>query len=304
MDKQVKPNLFICGSAKSGTTSLWAYLKEHPKVFMPKDEINKEPGFFSQAANPYHSRLDEEQYLSLFKEATPDHKFIGEASNIYLTDPASAEMIHQFNPASYIIILLRNPADRAYSLYNWMAQEGYEYASSFEKALKIEKKRINKKIPNFFEPEKYYNYLYFHSGLYHEQVKRYLDLFPSTTMIIKFEDFKLHPQKKYDEVCQFLNIESQTVPSRVFNPSFDIYSPKLQFCLRKLSTVLDLIKRRIYPNSKPSKSKRDKIMKLGYKNASPPRINPQTRSWLLQRYKENILATSELTHLNLDDWLE
>jgi len=66
-----------------------------------------------------------DEYLALFKEANANHSLVGEASMAYLTGPSSAQEIHDFNPDAKIIIILRNPVDRAYSLYNWMVQEGY-----------------------------------------------------------------------------------------------------------------------------------------------------------------------------------
>ncbi len=136
-----KPNFFIVGAAKSGTTSMWWYLKQHRQVFMPNDELNKEPAFFSDK-----SSMSLEEYLKLFEAAEEQHKVIGEVSTAYLVDPKSARRIKEFNPEAKILILLRNPVDRAYALYNWMVQEGYEYCLSFRKALKIRKEK---------KPEKY-----------------------------------------------------------------------------------------------------------------------------------------------------
>ena len=157
MDRQnIKPNLFVVGAARSGTTSLWQCLKRHPMIFMPEDEICKEPAYFSIKGRD----LGYERYIDVFQSAKKNHKYIGEASTAYLTDPTSSKQIYEFNPNAKIIILLRNPIDRAYSLYNWMVQEGYEYSESFKKGLKLENERINKKIPNWFEPEYYWNYLF------------------------------------------------------------------------------------------------------------------------------------------------
>src|SRR5437016_1471970 len=103
-----KPGFFIVGAAKSGTTSLWQYLRNHPQVFMPGSELLKEPGYFSDLFN----RMSMEQYLDIFREAGNDHLAVGEASNVYLSDPSSAGNIQRFDSKSKIIILLRNPADR------------------------------------------------------------------------------------------------------------------------------------------------------------------------------------------------
>lgn len=230
----VSPNLFIVGAAKSGTSSLWQYLGQNTKVYMPEDELYKEPAFFSHRAE--HRGMD--WYLNLFAAAGKEHTFVGEASTAYLTDPSSAKRIHDFNPEAKIIIMLRNPADRAYSLYNWMVQDGYEFAGSFEEALKLEEERAGKSIPNWYEPEYYWNYLYFRSGLYAEQVRRYLDYFGENVLVVKFEDFKNSTAMEYQRICDFLGIKANPVSKTIFNPSRKIISAKIQFTLRKITDAL------------------------------------------------------------------
>ena len=135
------PNLFIVGAAKAGTTSLYEYFKQHPQIFMVESDLQKEPSYFCSLVKPSKKY---KYYLSLFEKATENHVRIGEASTSYLTCPESALRIKEYenknNLDCRIIIMLRNPVDRAYSLYNWMTQSGYEWCGSFEKALRIEKK--------------------------------------------------------------------------------------------------------------------------------------------------------------------
>ena len=229
------PNFFIVGAARSGTTSLWNYLKQHPKVFMPEDELDKEPAYFSEKGR----NLNYEKYLRLFRGADISHERIGEASTAYLTDPSSAQKIYDFLPNAKIIIMLRNPVDRAYSLYQWMVQEGYEYAESFETSLDLENKRIGEKIPNWYEPEYYWNYLYFHSGLFYGQVKRYVELFGDNVCLIKMEDFKQNFLREYDRVCRFLNLKPNSITPKIFNKACPVYSSTIQFILRKISDDLE-----------------------------------------------------------------
>jgi len=235
----IKPNLFIVGAAKSGTSSLWQYLRQHPEIYMPEDELYKEPCFFSA----YGEGMGLGHYLKIFEKASTSHGYVGEASTVYLSDPTSAQRIFNFNPAARIIIMLRNPADRAYSLYNWMVQDGYEYAESFEEALMLEDKRLHKQIPNWHEPQYYWNYMYFRSGLYSEQVKRYIEKFKGNVLIIKFDDFKQSPAEEYAKVCAFLGIAPNKLERRVFNPSRHVISAKIQFILRKVTFGLIAAKR-------------------------------------------------------------
>ncbi len=302
MNNQKLPNFFIAGAAKSGTSSLWQYLKANEEVFMPADELHKEPAFFSEIKN--RGAINLERYSEIFKEADKRHKRIGESSTAYLTDPGSAGLIYDFNPAAKIIILLRNPAERAYSLYCWMVQDGYEYAGTFERALELEASRINRKIPNFLEPEYYYNYLYFHSGLYYEQVKRYNDLFGSNLLVIKFEDFVNDFNASYGKVCSFLGIRMNELDVRPYNVSKSVYSAKLQFVLRKMNINLNKIGIRFFSMRFPTKESRDRLLKLGLKKQRPPRLKKDVKKRLIKGYADDIRKLSNLTGIFFDDWLD
>lgn len=229
------PNLFIVGAARSGTTSLWARLRSHPSVFMPGVLRHKEPAFFSPLKKSMYKRR--ESYLGLFAGANEGYAWIGEASTAYLTDPESAGLIRTFNPEARILIMLRNPARRAYSLFNWMVQEGFEYAASFPEALALERERSGRPIPNSLEPEYYYNYLYFSSGLYEVQVRRYLELFKERVLVLRFEDYVGAPDKVWERVCRFLSIDSDAGVDpgpRPANESRRVPSSLIPYILRKL----------------------------------------------------------------------
>jgi hypothetical protein len=229
-----KPNFFIVGAARSGTTSIWEYLKRNPQVYMPEELLLKEPAYFSDGGRFRVKGM----YLKLFEAANKNHKIIGEASVAYLTDPKSASRIFTFNPCAKIIIMLRNPADRAFSLYNWMIQEGYEYASSFIDALNLEGSRVFEKKKNWYKPNYYWGYLYFRSGLYNNQVKKYYEFFKNNLLIIKFEDFINNPTLIYKNICSFLNIEPIPFDFQVHNPSLRVISSNILFILRKLNNFI------------------------------------------------------------------
>src|SRR5687767_12736237 len=106
------PNFFVCGAARSGTTSLWEYLRQHPDIYMPAAIEHKEPSYFCDL----YGMSDWNQYLALFREAG-NRKRVGEASGPYLTSPESAGRLKEAAPEARIIILLRDPAERAWSLY-------------------------------------------------------------------------------------------------------------------------------------------------------------------------------------------
>ncbi len=294
-----RPDFFIVGVAKSGTSSLWAYLKAHDQVFMPNDSLFKEPAYFSKK----NRFTCQKNYIDLFSSAENSHKRIGEASTAYITDPGAAEKIFRFNPRAKIIITLRNPADRAYSLYNWMVQEGYEYALSFEKALHLEKKRVFKKIPNFWEPEYYWNYMYFQSGLYYEQVKRYLVRFKDNVLILTLDELKSTPQKVYETICSFLEIRTDKIVPTVYNESREVYHPVLQFSLRKLNTGIAQLMKTVFRYHYERKSRRDLFIYPGQKKIPPEKLSEKTRNLLIAAYRDDLMKLSKLTGRTFNHWI-
>src|SRR6266498_2750548 len=98
-----KPNFFIVGAPKCGTTALYEYLRRHPHIFMPK---LKEPHFF--ALDLGHPMVKTEvHYASLFADSTKEHMRVGEASVYYLYSAVALPAIHAFNPDAKIIAMVR-----------------------------------------------------------------------------------------------------------------------------------------------------------------------------------------------------
>src|SRR5579871_3433321 len=111
------PNFFLVGAQKAGTSSVYAYLKQHPDIFLP---AIKEPHFFSQVVPISHyepiflpSVLNEADYLRLYRDAC-GFSAIGDASVSYLWDPEAPQRIHARMPQARILIVLRDPVERAY----------------------------------------------------------------------------------------------------------------------------------------------------------------------------------------------
>ena len=297
-DKELRdlrtPDFIICGAAKAGTTSLFRYLSQHPYVYTPRI---KEPGYFS-AFRTYSQ--SPEKYASLFEPAE-EYQKAGEASTAYLTSPDSALRIASAIPEVRIIIMLRNPADRAFSHYRWMTREGWEYAASFQEALHLEQ---NSRSGNAefirCNQEYYYNYLYFQSGLYYDRLKRYLNVFASNQVhFILFENFVESVKEHTQRICRFLEIDDTFDPEvKVYNKGGDVWSPHLQHFIRnKMRPVMDKI-------SFPSRVRIcSHLMK--WNQTRPNRsMAPAVRSALLDRYRSDIKKTEALVDLPLSQaWL-
>jgi len=292
------PNFFIVGAAKAGTTSLWRYLLQHPEIFMPSDIVYKEPAFFSDIKGG--NNID--KYKSLFS-GVRNESMIGEASTAYLTSPESPARIVTMIPNAKIIIMLRNPIDRAFSLYNWMAGNGYEPTESFEEALKIEESDRYGNV-NFlkFNPEYYYNYLYFYSGLYSQQIKRYLDIFSKEQIhFIIFENFKSDIYHEIQLVYKFLGVNDTFRPEiKVHNKGSAPYSTRLQFFIRQ-----ELHKYLRPPHTHPHPLHNGiiaKLMNLNIRHENILQMKEETRQLLSQKYRRDVFFTAELIGIDLRQW--
>ena len=125
------PNLFLVGAAKAGTTSVYDELARHPAIYMSP---MKEPHYFSriqpspERAAFFPHVTDEDEYMALFDGVT-EERLVGEASTSYLWDASAAERIQSVAPEASILIMLRNPVERAYSQYWNDVREGIEARS-------------------------------------------------------------------------------------------------------------------------------------------------------------------------------
>ena len=219
---EIWPNFFIVGAGKAGTTSLYNYLREIPEVYMSPE---KEPGYFSRGASEdflVPLILDKKKYLKLFKDVK-NEKAIGEASPIYLWDPQSPQLIQEVVPNAQIIIILRDPVERAFSHY-LMASQTIE-SRTFHDAI-----HHTPKTKSYHHLTKHYLY----DGMYSEYVKRYLDTFGHKKIkIIVFEEFIKDTKKIIIEILKFLNVNA-SVPDfdqKIHNP----YSVPKSTYLKKIS---------------------------------------------------------------------
>lgn len=294
-----KPNFFIAGATKSGTTSLWEYLKKNSQVYIREENLSRDTSYFSWRSE----LLSMDDYMSFFSSASDSHKIICDASATYLDDPRSAKKIYEFNNKAKVLVLLRNPAERAFSLYRWMVMEGYEWAGSFEKALSLEPCRLKKGGGRFFTPNPIQNFSYSTSGFYYEQVKRFKDLFGENLMVVNSDDFKNDFANVYPNICKFLQIDTNEVAPAIYNESKNVVSPKLQFILRKVNDFITLLKVKsgitVY-----AQSDRDMILKFGLVDSKKEKLNDDTKRGLLKLYKQDLVKLSELLDADYTYWCD
>lgn len=199
------PNLFILGAGKSGSTSLWSMLLDHPDVHMSRP---KEPSFFCRhfqvVANPV-------AYFGLFDSP---RRWRGEASHVYMTNPETAPILRDLFPQARFIVTLRAPKERAHALWRHMRRfngsDGlpFEPLDSFEAALAAEEARFAD--PGFPDRCRQYawNFFYCRSSFYDEQLARYFALFPRAHFHIQtLADLALRPAETVRALAGFLDID-------------------------------------------------------------------------------------------------
>ncbi len=209
----VLPDFIIIGSQKCGTTSLYNYLIQHPCIYRAS---TKEVGYFDR----YYSG-DLSWYRSHFPSSL--HKYYrhnilkrpfitGEASTGYIVIPQALRRIAHILPHTKLILLLRNPVDRAYSHYHDTLRGGHE-PFSFEDALHQEKARIGHRWKKMLEEGVYSlevdYYAYLRIGIYIHQVKVLMSLFPREQIIIlENEKLSRRPDAVLTQVVSFLELPS------------------------------------------------------------------------------------------------
>ncbi|KUH33789.1 hypothetical protein APY94_04510 [Thermococcus celericrescens] len=306
------PNFFIVGEPRSGTTSLYHYLRQHPEIFM--SEI-KEPNYFCTDLHretleffknerellvrfPYHDYL---RYISLFQNAT-GYKVIGEASVIYLYSRVAAKNIYEFNPESKILAVFREPVNFLYSLHHVFLRELHENIKDFKKALEIEPfRKQGKYIPKYvlFPSMLYYS----EWPKYAEQLSRYYKYFDESQIkVVIFDDLKSNPERVYHEILQFLNVNNSN-----FRPNFEIHNPNSTYRTTLLRKVLFEVSKTRIRDIMPHKFRKfvwnEIIVPLNKLNTKPVSRKPlpeEFRLKLMKRFKPEVKKLSDLIGRDLE----
>lgn len=221
-----KVNLLIIGTQKAGTTSLYEYLKQHTDIYFP--DI-KEIAYFVDDA----SYKKGDAYYHSFFTKVGNEKIIASAYVHMLSSHKAPERVKKYNAAMKFIVMLREPASRAYSAYNYALKKGWEdEKNSFEKTILLEQERMRKEQ---------YNLMYFENGKYHKHLSYWMKYFPRENfLIIKDTELKNDRQKVLKKVFEFLQIDPNEPinTSKEFNKAGIVRSKSLHaFLLNKNSLI-------------------------------------------------------------------
>jgi Sulfotransferase domain len=200
------PNFIIIGAQKGGTTSLYVYLTQHPQIApATQKEIHYFDLQFDKGPEWYYSQFP--------TSAERGDKITGEASPYYIFHPHVPQRIYDLCPEVKLIVLLRNPVDRAISHYYHYIKIELE-SLSFEEAIASEPERLKGEKEKIIANQNYYSYEYQHHsyltrGIYADQLPAWMKLFPkSQLLILKSEDLYTNPGDTYNSVLEFLGLPS------------------------------------------------------------------------------------------------
>lgn len=222
-DSRIRPNLFLVGAPKCGTTSLYESLRQHPQIFFPPVIgegywLAKEPQFFCPEIGlpPELSIKDERDYLALYAGGE-NHPFRGDASTWYLYPESAASRIKAFSPDARILIILKPPLAQMRSLHNDLLRTDFEVIADFHEAVSLSGlPRDNSNTPPRFVPA-WLDYM--GASRFAVQVERYQRTFGRGAVhVVLLEDFSAHPEETYRGILEFLGVDPDFIPDfRVYN---------------------------------------------------------------------------------------
>jgi hypothetical protein len=314
----VQPDFFLVGAPKAGTTSLYHYLRQHPQIYMSPI---KEPNYFASEIRIEnvcsemrdHARRDLEamhkylngpmskprfggmisewdDYLKLFQHGR-GARAVGEASVCYLWSRTAAANIFARVPQARILMVLRNPADRAFSEY-WHSVNAGATRMSFRQAIETSLQR------NRGQFDVFYPFLEF--GLYYDQVRRYLDLFGKERVrIYVFEDeYRQRAPQMLAEILDFLGVDPSFTP--------DTSERRLQAQVPQSLTVNYLLKRHgLWEHLKSlcPEFLRRPLKKIVFKRSGGATMDAEDRAFLIAHYRDDIRKLETLLGRDLSGWL-
>tara|TARA_B110000444_G_scaffold66327_1_gene62211 strand:- start:3821 stop:4729 length:909 start_codon:yes stop_codon:yes gene_type:complete len=297
------PNFLIVGAAKCGTSSLHNYLNQHPDVFMPSyDEQGmkvKEPRFLIKdlVKDRLHNGVwDLKCYKALFNNIV-NEKAIGESTVLYLYyyNEAIKNIKKYLGEDVKIIIMLRNPLDRAFSAYTHVSRSLKEQLS-FEEALEIEGDRLKNDVT--LTPMVMYKDM----GLYHDMVNAYLENFKNVHVIM-YEDFQQNTNEVVHQTLAFLGIFSFRELDT--NSKHNVGGKIWRFSFLKQFFMKDnFIKSRFRVIFSKKLRNRFRVLLEYFLKEKVKPMNPVTKRELISFFRSDIEKLEKLLNIDLKNWRE
>lgn len=294
------PNFLVIGAAKSGTTSLSYYLRQHPDIFFARE---KESHYFlfPDGAPDYRGPRDREEFVPLIISdrdrylacfaAGAAAQLRGEASVYYMSDPKALRNALAFDPQMKFIAVLRDPAERSFSAWSHMMRDGREPVENFLTAFGLESVRIAAHwSPGFF---------YESMSRYGDQIAGALDVVSRDQLhVVLYEDLVGRTDETLAEIFAFLGVRNVDIASeRVMNPSGNPRFRALNHLLTQRNPVKNALKRVI-----PYEAGTAIAQRVASWNLKRRDISDEDRRILDERFGDDIGHLSELLGRDLSLW--
>jgi len=294
-----RPDFFIVGAPKCGTTALIEYLKQHPEVFVPE---RKELDFFCTdlVFKKYH--LSEPQYLSWFAGANGQRR-AGEGSVWYLRSTRAAAEIKDFSPTARIIIMLRNPVEVMHALHSQRVYNGNEDIEDFAAALEAEgDRRLGLRLPQLATDD--FGCFYRDTVRYASQIERYFDAFGREHVrVILYEEFARETARVFRETCRFLEIDEEFKPClSVINARKRVRSPAVREFLRRPPAPARLLLRAVGLRPDRNGGYKGWLRRLNSTSRGLRPLDAALRQRLQREFKPEVRRLSELLGRDLSHW--
>lgn len=210
-----KPNFYLIGAPKCGTTSLALYLSGHPNLFFCDP---KEPFYWNsdypelRRKEHLHTLAD---YESLFSEVSEQESIVAEGSTTYLSSQTAVREIREYNPDALFLAMLRNPVEAMRSFHSELVYTSNEDVEDFEEAWNLQSRRAaGESIPKLCREPAWLQYR--KMGSYASQIRRFFELVPEPQRrVYLFDDYSMDTPGTYRQVLSFLGLPDdnrQTFP--------------------------------------------------------------------------------------------
>jgi hypothetical protein len=296
------PHFFILGAPKCGTTSLAAYLADHPKVYFSQP---KEPNYFNMDFSESHRKFHSlDSYANACFPAASKDLLRGEATVWHLVSDVAIEEILKAVPQARCIVMLRDPKELIPSLHATLLRALTEDVHDVHQAFLLQdQRRQGKHIPG--TSRNLHQLLYTEVASLGKQMQRLQSLVPENRIhCIWFDDFKASPKAAYESTCGFLGIQPEAIETfSNHNPRKVIHAKWLAWVIGRLSQSKWIRKTKQSLGFTMGKGPLSTLSQLNSKEVASEGISLDFQADIKEALSEDVALLASLTGRNLDHWL-
>ncbi len=292
----MKTNVLIIGAARSGTTSIYEYMKKHEQICFSKI---KEIHFFS--VNELYNR-GKNYYHNFFSPQKTTKVFASADTYLFIANIKTIQRIYDYNPQMKFIIMLRNPVERAFSGYQYAVNNGYlNEKTSFIESIENEKNLLQNNISIIQQN----NLCNAYQSKYFFHLKRWMEIFPEKNfLLLKTNDLKQKPDFILQQISKFLNIDKFIPPKNfVANKAHSVKSKKLEQILLNRDLFIRRLTRKLFPEKLKQKifdsGIIDKLHNINKANKPQKKISKKEKQYAQNLFSEDLHKLNDFFNINL-----